>query len=222
MGGSGSKSKGVWPFSGSGNADDPTKDGNEQSLARVRSFPGATPFVFTRRSSLFFDEDGDLAHEFYEETILTKNGRKRATLKRIHKNLRPQGILTLDHPCIHVDFPVVLCEAWRRLRSFSDKPLCQLRPRFPKSWKPKNQLLKYSDPLIYLTPLRGQADASCAEPLHVICFWLVCSLTRCRSPSEGLERCQVGKTCSVYELFVCMLVWECAGWDMAVFGALPG
>lgn len=41
-------------------------------------------------SSLFFDEDGDLAHEFYEETIVTKNGRKKAKLKRIHKNLTPQ------------------------------------------------------------------------------------------------------------------------------------
>lgn len=39
---------------------------------------------------MFFDEDGDLAHEFYEETIVTKNGRKKAKLKRIHKNLTPQ------------------------------------------------------------------------------------------------------------------------------------
>ncbi|KAM3878410.1 tumor suppressor 2, mitochondrial calcium regulator b [Diretmus argenteus] len=110
MGGSGSKSKGYWPFSGSGSGDDPTKDGNERSMARIRSFQNATPFVFTRRSSLFFDEDGDLAHEFYEETIVTKNGRRRAKLKRIQKNLIPQGIIKLDHPRIHVDFPVVLCE----------------------------------------------------------------------------------------------------------------
>ena len=41
-------------------------------------------------SSLYFDEDGDLAHEFYEETIVTKNGRRRAKLKRIQKNLIPQ------------------------------------------------------------------------------------------------------------------------------------
>lgn len=41
-------------------------------------------------SSMYYDEDGDLAHEFYEETIVTKNGRKRAKLKRIHKNLIPQ------------------------------------------------------------------------------------------------------------------------------------
>ncbi|XP_061730320.1 tumor suppressor 2, mitochondrial calcium regulator b [Nerophis ophidion] len=112
MGGSGSKSKGFWPFSGSGGSgDDQTKDANEHMLARVRSFPGATPFVFTRRSSLYLDEDGDLAHEFYEETIVTKNGRKKAKLRRIYKNLTPQGIIKLDHPCIHVDFPVVLCEA---------------------------------------------------------------------------------------------------------------
>ncbi|KAK9967331.1 hypothetical protein ABG768_001734 [Culter alburnus] len=111
MGGSGSKGKGYWPFSGSGGGDEPAKDGQEQSLARVRSIRNATPFVFTRRSSLYFDEDGDLAHEFYEETVVTKNGRKKAKLKRIHKNLIPQGIIKLDHPCIHVDFPVVICEA---------------------------------------------------------------------------------------------------------------
>lgn len=88
---------------------------------------------------MYFDEDGDLAHEFYEETIVTKNGQRKAKLKRIYKNLTPQvsnpckirpslkmflsnesklicflcfqGIIKLDHPCIHVDFPVVLCEA---------------------------------------------------------------------------------------------------------------
>ncbi|KAM4721493.1 tumor suppressor candidate 2 [Rhinophrynus dorsalis] len=104
MGVSGSKARGLWPFSSAG----PEAPSNpEQSLARIRK---ATPFIFTRRGSMYFDEDGDLAHEFYEETIVTKNGRKRAKLKRIHKNLRPQGTIRLDHPCIHVDFPVVLCE----------------------------------------------------------------------------------------------------------------
>ncbi|KAI6077134.1 tumor suppressor candidate 2 [Aix galericulata] len=48
------------------------------------------PRAFLPRSSMYYDEDGDLAHEFYEETIVTKNGRKRAKLKRIHKNLIPQ------------------------------------------------------------------------------------------------------------------------------------
>lgn len=31
-----------------------------------------------------------MAHEFYEETVVTKNGRKKAKLKRIQKNLIPQ------------------------------------------------------------------------------------------------------------------------------------
>ncbi|XP_025936055.1 tumor suppressor candidate 2 isoform X1 [Apteryx rowi] len=65
---------------------------------------------FPAPSSMYYDEDGDLAHEFYEETIVTKNGRKRAKLKRIHKNLIPQGIVKLEHPRIHVDFPVIICE----------------------------------------------------------------------------------------------------------------
>ncbi|XP_012678143.1 tumor suppressor 2, mitochondrial calcium regulator a [Clupea harengus] len=111
MGGSGSKAKGVWPFGGSGAAGDAASEVIDQSLARQRGLKNATPFVFTRRSSLYYDEDGDLAHEFYEETVVTKNGRKKAKLKRIQKNLIPQGIVRLAHPCIHVDFPVVLCEA---------------------------------------------------------------------------------------------------------------
>lgn len=105
MGGTGSRARGLWPFSSQG-AESPGSNA-EQSVARIRK---ATPFIFTRRGSMYFDEDGDLAHEFYEETIVTKNGRKRAKLKRVHKNLRPQGTIKLDHPCIHVDFPIVLCE----------------------------------------------------------------------------------------------------------------
>jgi len=38
---------------------------NSSDLCRSPSSVG--PFVFTRRGSQFFDEDGDLAHEFYEE-----------------------------------------------------------------------------------------------------------------------------------------------------------
>ncbi|KAG9333841.1 hypothetical protein JZ751_009991 [Albula glossodonta] len=110
MGGSGSKYKSYWPFSGSDTATDSGKEGTEQSLARVRGPRNASPFVFTRRSSLFYDEDGDLAHEFYVETVEVKDGRKRAELKRVQRNLEPQGIVKLDHPCIHTDVPVVLCE----------------------------------------------------------------------------------------------------------------
>ncbi|XP_041281878.1 tumor suppressor candidate 2 [Onychostruthus taczanowskii] len=84
--------------------------GGARSVSPGGSARAATPFVFTRRGSMYYDEDGDLAHEFYEETIVTKNGRKRAKLKRIHKNLIPQGIVKLEHPRIHVDFPVIICE----------------------------------------------------------------------------------------------------------------
>ncbi|XP_070965287.1 tumor suppressor candidate 2-like isoform X1 [Oncorhynchus clarkii lewisi] len=111
MGGSGSKVKGAWPFAGSGAGGDSGSEGQEdQSLTRLKGTRKATPFIFTRRSSLYYDEDGDLAHEFYEETLVTKNGRKRSKLKRIQKNLIPQGIVKLNHPRIHVDFPVILCE----------------------------------------------------------------------------------------------------------------
>ncbi|XP_055068810.1 tumor suppressor 2, mitochondrial calcium regulator a [Paramisgurnus dabryanus] len=110
MGGSGSKTKGVWPFTSAGAGGDAPGEVSEQCLAQLRGSKNAARFVFTRRSSLYFDEDGDLAHEFYEETVVTKNGRKKAKLKRIQKNLIPQGIVKLDHPRIHFDFPLILCE----------------------------------------------------------------------------------------------------------------
>uniref|UniRef100_A0A8C2EM87 Tumor suppressor 2, mitochondrial calcium regulator a n=1 Tax=Cyprinus carpio TaxID=7962 RepID=A0A8C2EM87_CYPCA len=103
MGGSGSKTKGVWPFSGSG-------AGGEAPGETWMCFCDIRPAAVCCCSSLYFDEDGDLAHEFYEETVVTKNGRKKAKLKKIQKNLIPQGIIKLDHPRIHVDFPVILCE----------------------------------------------------------------------------------------------------------------
>ncbi|XP_029455430.1 tumor suppressor candidate 2 [Rhinatrema bivittatum] len=113
MGASGSKARSIWPFASAGSSGSGTDtssnggNGPEQTLVRVRK---ATPFIFTRRGSMYYDEDGDLAHEFYEETIITKNGRKRAKLKRVYKNLMPQGVVKLEHPRIHVDFPVVICE----------------------------------------------------------------------------------------------------------------
>ncbi|XP_067417299.1 tumor suppressor candidate 2 isoform X2 [Emydura macquarii macquarii] len=93
MGASGSKARGLWPFAspGPGGGSGSEVPGGEQALARARVSRSASPFVFTRRGSMYYDEDGDLAHEFYEETIVTKNGRKRAKLKRIHKNLIPQA-----------------------------------------------------------------------------------------------------------------------------------
>ncbi|XP_058534891.1 tumor suppressor candidate 2 isoform X1 [Ochotona princeps] len=92
MGATGSKARGLWPFASAagGGGPEAAAAGAEQALVRPR---GRTvpPFVFTRRGSMFYDEDGDLAHEFYEETIVTKNGQKRAKLRRVHKNLIPQA-----------------------------------------------------------------------------------------------------------------------------------
>lgn len=66
-----------------------------------------TPYVFKRTGSMFFDEDGDLAHEFYIEV---KDGH-RYILKRSTENLTPQGEVELTHPRFSVDFPTVLCRA---------------------------------------------------------------------------------------------------------------
>ncbi|KAF6313699.1 tumor suppressor 2, mitochondrial calcium regulator [Rhinolophus ferrumequinum] len=101
MGASGSKARGLWPFASAAGGGGPEAAVSEQALVRPRGRV-VPPFVFTRRGSMFYDEDGDLAHEFYEETIITKNGQKRAKLRR--------GIVKLDPPRIHVDFPVILYE----------------------------------------------------------------------------------------------------------------
>lgn len=51
-------------------------------------------------SSMYFDEDGDLAHEFYEEERLTSStGVVRWCMKRVIDNLMPQvclGVLYLN------------------------------------------------------------------------------------------------------------------------------
>ncbi|KAK8751703.1 hypothetical protein OTU49_009891 [Cherax quadricarinatus] len=106
MGGSTSKLK-RWMSNG--------VDGTEQCQRPVKKL--ATPFVYTRRGSMYFDEDGDVAHEFYEEIPPLRRGVK-ATMRRILTNLTPQidgfksshrqGEVRLPFPCLHVDFPIVL------------------------------------------------------------------------------------------------------------------
>jgi len=70
----------------------------------LASFKGGTPFVYSRQGSMYFDEDGDLAHEFYEE--IKKGGKRK--MKRVDKNLTPQGEVRYRHPCLHVDFPIIM------------------------------------------------------------------------------------------------------------------
>ncbi|TEA31554.1 hypothetical protein DBR06_SOUSAS22010006, partial [Sousa chinensis] len=75
----------------------------EQALVMLRL--GVT----RRRGSMFYAEDGDMAHELYE-TVVTKNGQKQAKRRRVHENLIPQGIGSWISPRIHVDFPAILYE----------------------------------------------------------------------------------------------------------------
>uniref|UniRef100_A0A8C4QQ63 Tumor suppressor 2, mitochondrial calcium regulator n=1 Tax=Eptatretus burgeri TaxID=7764 RepID=A0A8C4QQ63_EPTBU len=60
---------------------------------------------------MYFDEDGDLAHEFYEEMVVVQNGKSRTKLKKLCRNLIPQGMVKLEHPRIHIDFPLIICES---------------------------------------------------------------------------------------------------------------
>jgi hypothetical protein len=60
---------------------------------------------------MYFDEDGDLAHEFYEEVKPSKRGEK-ARMRPLKERLSPQGVVDLPYPRLHVDFPIVMCEAW--------------------------------------------------------------------------------------------------------------
>ncbi|CAL1543090.1 unnamed protein product [Lymnaea stagnalis] len=67
---------------------------------------GTTLFVFKRRGSMYFDEDGDLAHEFYCEVVDRKTNK--AVMRRYNRNLVPQGEVDLPYPRLHGDLPVIL------------------------------------------------------------------------------------------------------------------
>ncbi|BFZ08660.1 hypothetical protein BsWGS_11699 [Bradybaena similaris] len=70
---------------------------------------GAALFVFKRRGSMFFDEDGDLAHEFYCE-VKDRRANK-VVMKRCKNNLVPQGEVELPFPRLHGDLPVIMFDA---------------------------------------------------------------------------------------------------------------
>ncbi|XP_064606304.1 tumor suppressor candidate 2-like [Liolophura sinensis] len=90
-----------------------TGDSCQDEAAIAQRF-GATPFVHKRRGSMYMDEDGDLAHEFFEEVPIKHDGDQGHRYKMVKKNhhLVPQGDVELPHPRLHVDFPAVLCEVF--------------------------------------------------------------------------------------------------------------
>jgi len=97
-----SKIANSFTFSGSP-SEDLTAEGAAQA---VSSFRG-TPFVYSRRGSQYFDEDGDLAHEFYEEVAPKRKGGKRK-MRKVMRNLIPQGEVKYRVPRLNVDFPIIL------------------------------------------------------------------------------------------------------------------
>ncbi|EHB10935.1 Tumor suppressor candidate 2 [Heterocephalus glaber] len=71
------QSSGLWPFASATGGSVP------ETRLRALSKPWYSP------RSTFCEEDGDLAHEFYEETVVTMNGQKRAKLRQVYKALIP-------------------------------------------------------------------------------------------------------------------------------------
>jgi hypothetical protein len=62
---------------------------------------------------MFFDEDGDLAHEFYtEQRVEVKAGVVRWVMRKVSSaHLTPQGTVDLPFPRLHVDLSVVIVDA---------------------------------------------------------------------------------------------------------------
>jgi len=79
-----------------------TNDKTEDKSPNPRRL--ASQFVYMRRGSMYYDEDGDLAHEFYEEV---KDGKSQITfMRRKLSHLKPQGNVYYQNPRLHVDFPI--------------------------------------------------------------------------------------------------------------------
>lgn len=78
---------------------------NSHCSGLVPSF-GASLYIYKRRGSMYFDEDGDLAHEFYKQVVRGS----RLTMERCLENLRPQGDVDLPIPRLNGDLPVIMYE----------------------------------------------------------------------------------------------------------------
>lgn len=78
--------------------------GQQQSYCSVTF----SPYVFRRWSSQYFDADGDLSHEFYEEIPSRKH--RGPLLVRIEHGLIPQGWVDYEFPRLRSDLPYVMVE----------------------------------------------------------------------------------------------------------------
>ncbi|XP_034245020.1 tumor suppressor candidate 2-like [Thrips palmi] len=105
MGGTSTKifKKGASAFSTVTGSDN---ESEYQTKTFERTFKGS-PFVLIRQGSMYFDEDGDLAHEFYVE-VVPQGKRGKPTMKKVTESLQPQGSVPLPYPRLHVDYPAVL------------------------------------------------------------------------------------------------------------------
>lgn len=55
-------------------------------------------------SSQYFDDDGDRAHEFWQEEVVDD----RAVMVRQSEDLKPEGRIAYRVPRLHYDFPSVI------------------------------------------------------------------------------------------------------------------
>lgn len=81
MGTSDSKAQGLWLFALGRGGLGPEVAEQLWGNCEAQLVPH---FVFMSHSSMFYDKDGDLAHEFLEEKIVTKNRQKQAKLRRVN------------------------------------------------------------------------------------------------------------------------------------------
>ncbi|VDD94373.1 unnamed protein product [Enterobius vermicularis] len=82
-----------------------------QNILKIPKFLPDYFFVTKTMSSLFVDEDGDVAHEFYYETFDENNSSR--LVKKVD-NLRPLGPIEYAIPRLRADSPFVIWEARSR------------------------------------------------------------------------------------------------------------
>jgi len=69
-----------------------------------------SPFVYQRLSSMFVDEDGDVANEFYYEVPAEKSKNQPFLIKKNPLLLKAQGFVDYDIPRLHPSFPYIMVE----------------------------------------------------------------------------------------------------------------